>query len=108
MDSFQGRMLDAMLALWSRERGQVSQREIGERVGARLGREAFSQAAVSRWFQGRMPDWEVLLALAEVCGVDPGWLAFGARSAAPAPPNAAARLAEPAPRSDQSRGEESG
>jgi len=33
------------------------------------------------------PPSEGVLAIAERCGVDPGWLEFGAKTQAPAPPN---------------------
>jgi transcriptional regulator with XRE-family HTH domain len=45
-----------------------------------------SDKTVSRYFNGRIPrEREVLLGLAKVMHVDPGWLAFGEDSAAPSP-----------------------
>lgn len=43
------------------------------------------QPAVSRWTTGSRPSFEHLVALAQLAGVDPGWLAMGELSEAPTP-----------------------
>lgn len=56
----------------------VSQTEIGVVVGKRLGeKKPVSQQSVGRWFGGTLPEYPRMEALAEILGVDPGWLAFG-------------------------------
>ena len=62
-----------------------------ERLGALISRELskgapVTAATVSRWESGdTVPSVTTIAAIARVCGVDPGWLAFGAESAAPSP-----------------------
>lgn len=68
-----------------RERRDVGQKEIGKAVGELLGRKPLTQAAVSGWGKGSEPSFNVTTAIAVFVGVDPGWLAFGEASAAPAP-----------------------
>jgi hypothetical protein len=65
---------------------QVTLREIGTEVARAMGRpRPFAPSAVSRWFDGAEPDLATITGIARVFGVDPGWLAFGGDSAAPAP-----------------------
>lgn len=48
--------------------------------------ESIGQSGVSKWIsQGNRPSLEHIAALAHLAGVDPGWLAMGELSAAPAP-----------------------
>jgi hypothetical protein len=63
--------------------------QLGERVAAEeVGREApYAPSVVARWVRGEQEpgtrgQW---VALARALQVDPGWLAFGPESAAPAP-----------------------
>ena len=65
----------------------MSQERLGGLLSAQLGREQpISGATISRWESNdATPDLATLEALAVVCRVDPGWLAFGERSKAPAP-----------------------
>lgn len=66
----------------------VTLAELGELVAQQLGRQkAFDPSVVARWIKGRQdPDTrDAWLALAETLQVDPGWLAFGDASSAPAP-----------------------
>jgi hypothetical protein len=66
---------------------QRSQLWLSGEVSRRLGREPLSQGTVSRWFRGAVPDLESMGAVAATLEVDPGWLAFGSQSRAPAPDN---------------------
>jgi transcriptional regulator with XRE-family HTH domain len=81
------RILQARLAYSMATKSKVSQEALGALVSERLGREQrITGATVSRWESGgAVPDLATVEAIAEVCGVDPGWLAFGEKSAAPAP-----------------------
>jgi transcriptional regulator with XRE-family HTH domain len=76
-----GERLKRARAEFERRRGyeRLSNRELGEQVAERMGREEpYSSQAVSRWFAGTEPDsLEVFVALGRVLGVAPGWLAFG-------------------------------
>lgn len=82
--AFPVRLKLARLFLGSSEGRTVSNAEFGKRVGAALGRDPIDQSAVSRW--GRtVPDVKTLEAIASVCDVDPGWLAFGDKSSAVPP-----------------------
>lgn len=66
--------------------GTATQSWLGAQVGRKVApRVSISQSAVSRWMKGSRPDLEVIAAIAETLNVDPGWLAFGELSAAPAP-----------------------
>jgi transcriptional regulator with XRE-family HTH domain len=57
-----------------------------------------TQASVSRWFSGaQKPELDQLLEFAHVALVDPGWLAYGEDSRAPAPPGYVAPDAEDDP-----------
>lgn len=81
---FASRLERGWLRLQADEGKRVDQKEIGKRAGKAIGRKAFSQASVSRWFNGTVPDdIETILGIARALRVDPGWLAFGSESAAP-------------------------
>ena len=87
-ETFADRMSLAYTALCRQRHGQIRKLELtefGQRIGARLMRPAVSPATIMEWFAGKIPDVPTLQAVAEVCGVDPGWLAFGTASGAPAP-----------------------
>lgn len=86
-DMLSARLFLARLHLERRLGESVTLSSLGEAVAKRVRRDApFSPAAVSRWFDGSTePTLDVIEAVAAVCKVDPGWLAFGRRSAAPAP-----------------------
>jgi len=62
----------------------VKQEELATRLTELSGLE-IKQSAVSRWTAGSRPSFEHLVALAELAGVDPGWLAMGSLSEAPEP-----------------------
>ena len=65
---------------------KVTHRRLGEVVAQRLQRAPFSAATVSQWMSGKQAlSLSAALALAKLCGVDPGWLAFGEASRAPPP-----------------------
>lgn len=63
----------------------LEQEAVGQLVGGALGVAPISQAAVSRWYKSAEPGLATIQALAEILNVDPGWLAFGDASGAPAP-----------------------
>lgn len=66
---------------------KLSQERLGALVSRELSKGApVTAATVSRWESGdTVPSVTTLGAIARVCGVDPGWLAFGAESVAPSP-----------------------
>ena len=68
---------------------RVSPGALAELVSARLAAagtpRTVSSDEVVTWFADSLPDLRTTAAIAEVCGVDPGWLAFGPASAAPSP-----------------------
>ena len=59
--------------------------EFGELIGARLDGVTVPAEVVISWFAETVPDLQTIMAIAEICGVDPGWLAFGNASKAPTP-----------------------
>jgi transcriptional regulator with XRE-family HTH domain len=63
----------------------VKQEELAARLAELSGVE-IKQSAISRWTTGSRPSFEHLVALADLAAVDPGWLAVGGLSEAPAPP----------------------
>lgn len=72
------------------ERGRrVEDTEFGQLVAERMRPKRefpFSKASVSQWgSSAQSPPTLVRRAIAQVCGVDPGWLDHGPDSAAPAP-----------------------
>jgi transcriptional regulator with XRE-family HTH domain len=81
------RIFIAHLELSYRFGRRVTLAELGRLVADRLRREApFGATAVSKWEGGlQTPAPEVIEAIAELSGVDPGWISHGERSAAPAP-----------------------
>jgi transcriptional regulator with XRE-family HTH domain len=66
---------------------KLSQERLGVLVSRELSKGApVTAATVSRWESGdTVPSVTTIAGIARVCGVDPGWLAFGAESAAPSP-----------------------
>jgi hypothetical protein len=65
---------------------ELTQAELGETIGKILERkEPLDQTTVSRWFSSTVPEAYVIRGLAMALRVDPGWLAFGPDSLAPAP-----------------------
>jgi len=81
------RIFIAHLELSYRLERRVTLAELGRLVAERLGRDApFAATAVSKWESGlQTPGPEVIEAIAELSGVDPGWISHGAKSAAPEP-----------------------
>ena len=73
---------------------KVTTGQLGELVAERLGRSPLSAATISQWMSGTQAmSLEAVRAFAEVCGVDPGWLAFGAASRALGPVDGARQAA---------------
>ena len=81
------RVFLAHLQLSYRLGRRVTLAEFGRLIAERLGRDApFAPTAVSKWEAGlQIPTPEVIEAIAELCGVDPGWISHGEKSAAPGP-----------------------
>lgn len=94
-ESFADRMAVAFLGLQVRQRGPGGRLErvspealaaiVAERLGAAGVPRAVEPAEAVGWFADSLPDLPTTLAIAEACGVDPGWLAFGASSSARVP-----------------------
>jgi transcriptional regulator with XRE-family HTH domain len=66
---------------------RVTLAEFGRLIAERLGRKTpFAVTAVSKWEAGlQTPAPDVVEAIAEITGVDPGWISHGEKSAAPGP-----------------------
>jgi transcriptional regulator with XRE-family HTH domain len=81
------RIFLAHLELSYRLGRKVTLAELGELVARQMKRSTpFSAAAVSRWEAGtKIPNADVIEAIAAVTHTDPGWISHGDRSAAPAP-----------------------
>jgi transcriptional regulator with XRE-family HTH domain len=81
------RIFMAHLELSYRLGRRVTLAEFGQLIARRMRRRTpFAPTAVSRWEAGQQtPTPEVIEAIAEVSGVDPGWISHGEKSAAPAP-----------------------
>jgi transcriptional regulator with XRE-family HTH domain len=81
------RVFLAHLQLSYRLGRRVTLAEFGRLIAEQLGRETpFAATAVSKWEAGlQIPGPEVIEAIAELSGVDPGWVSHGEKSAAPAP-----------------------
>ena len=83
---FAQRLFRAWYLFQLKKGGSATQEWLGKQVGKMLPpKEPLSQSAVSRWMKGARPELETIAAIAAVLQVDPGWLAFGGLSAAPAP-----------------------
>jgi transcriptional regulator with XRE-family HTH domain len=83
------RVFFAHLQLSYRLGRRVTLAEFGRLIAERLGRKTpFAATAVSKWEAGlQIPAPEVIEAIAELSGVDPGWISHGEKSAAPGPPS---------------------
>lgn len=94
-ETFHDRLWSVYFARCQRERRKVTQAEIAKGVEGYIQKirpkERIADSTVSRWFAGSVPGPDYIVALAKVlgegmpAGIDPGWLLFGADSAAPAP-----------------------
>ncbi len=83
---FANRLFRAWYLFQLKKGGSATQEWLGRQVGRMLPDKApLSQSAVSRWMKGSRPDLETIASIAHVLQVDPGWLAFGELSGAPAP-----------------------
>ena len=81
------RLFWARKALELRLGTEISDGEFASRVARRMGRaEPHAPSSISQWKSGdQVPPPEVQLAIAQECGVDPGWLTYGLASRAPIP-----------------------
>ena len=77
MEGFAARLRHAFRAYEDRLGRDVTQTELGEIVGTAMGEAPITQQSVARWFAGTLPEHPRMVALAEVLGVDPGWLSYG-------------------------------
>ena len=96
------RVYSARLEASAAQHRRISQVDLGVMVARALGeKRAISAATVSRWESGdALPSVPTVAAIAKVCGVDPGWMAFGADSLAPSPRQQVVKVRPPAaPRS---------
>ena len=85
MDTFHERYRLAVKYLEILERAStISNVEMVRRVAEEMGGEALTPSSASRWKSTAVPDLAVLGAIARVCRVHPGWLAFG-EAGGPAP-----------------------
>jgi transcriptional regulator with XRE-family HTH domain len=80
-------MVVAHIHLMSQIGMRVTLTELADRVGIAFGGgRTFAQSQITEYHKGKvMPPLDVVLAYAKATSVDPGWLAFGSESAAPAP-----------------------
>ena len=87
-DTWPVRFYVARKVLDLRSGRDVNDVDFGGMVAKLLGKKApYSSGSVSQWrSEEQIPPARVQLAIAEACGVDPGWLTYGAKSAAPTPP----------------------
>lgn len=83
------RLFTAWYLLQARTGGAKTQDWLAEEVSKELGlepQEYLTQSLMSRYLRGSTtPPVGTIAAIAKVLGVDPGWLAFGPASQAPAP-----------------------
>ena len=78
MNTFHERYRLAVKYLEIREGAStISNGEMVRRVAAEAGGESLSPSSASRWKSKAVPNLAILGAIARVCGVHPGWLAFG-------------------------------
>ncbi len=78
MDTFHERYRLAVKYLEIQEGAStISNVAMVRRVAAQTGGESLTPSSASRWKSTAVPDLAVLGAIARVCGVHPGWLAFG-------------------------------
>jgi transcriptional regulator with XRE-family HTH domain len=81
------RVFLAHLQLSYRLGRRITMAEFGRLIAERLGRERpFAATAISKWEAGlQVPAPEVIEAIADLSGLDPGWISHGEKSAAPRP-----------------------
>ena len=90
---FAERVVAAWVLFQNKTGGSRTQTWLGEALGEAMDRKPFHQATVSNWMKGEIPtDHNIVVAMAEVLSwepgaIDPGWLLFGVKSAAPPPPD---------------------
>ena len=77
MEGFAARLRQAFRAYEDRLGRDVTQTELGEIVGKAMGEAPITQQSVARWFAGTLPEHPRMVALADVLGVEPGWLSYG-------------------------------
>ena len=88
--------------------GRATYPDFAEIVGrVRVPPRTYDQSMVAKWLEGSVPGLDTIAALAVALNVDPGWLAFGDRSLAPAPSLTAQRAEQDGgspPRGEQQDG----
>jgi transcriptional regulator with XRE-family HTH domain len=85
-EAFQDRLTFAADLAQARNRIGGGQAGLARAISREAG-EPIGQSGVSKWLgsKGNRPSLEYIAALAALAGIDPGWLAMGELSAAPAP-----------------------
>lgn len=77
-EGFVARLNRAVAWLGFQTGDKISQKKLGDLVGAELRRKTpVDQGDVWAWFNGSLPKLRMVEAIARACGVRPGWLAFG-------------------------------
>lgn len=94
-DTFANRMALAFLSLQVRSGGAAGRMErvspsafaalVADRLRVHGAEREVSPNEVVSWFADSLPDLPTVRAIADACGVDPGWLGFGSASRAPSP-----------------------
>ena len=78
MDTFHERYRLAVKYLEIQEGAStISNVAMVRRVAVEMGGESLTPSSASRWKSTAVPNLVILGAIARVCGVHPGWLAFG-------------------------------
>ena len=84
-ETFRGRLFVAYLSMCAKEGAFISQRELVRRI-EKASAHSMSDSTFSRWLNDDAePELWLIPHVAKVVSVDPGWLAFGGQSSAPAP-----------------------
>ena len=80
-------MVAAHGSLMSQIGTRLTQGDLAERMSRAHGKRRFVSAQISEYQGAGVKSYplDVIMAYAKATGVDPGWLAFGAASGAPAP-----------------------
>jgi transcriptional regulator with XRE-family HTH domain len=74
---FGARVFEARLHLDRKVGRRVTLQRFAQMVGDELKEAPVSPSSVKRWEEGTVPDVATIAAIAAVCGVSPGWPAFG-------------------------------
>ena len=103
IDTRAHRLFAAFLEIQRQRNERMSLKRLGQLVAETRGRKRpYGASTAQAWFdEPSSADGEITGVIAEMAGWDPGWMYYGARSAAPMPP--VYQLA-PAPSDGEGRG----